>query len=416
MAHRYRLTPTPEQIIILLLHCAHARFVWNLCVEQNLWWWPGRGNAPGWAERCRQLTEARAEFDWLRAGSACVQRQAILDFSYAMSAFLNPDNPAGKPSFRSSRGKQGFRITGERGNHWDVRRISRHWGEVRIPKVGWVRFRWSGAVPQDAKSYRVTLDCAGRWHVSFTAPQPALDRQPTGAVVGIDRGVRTALVTSDGQHYRAPRISDRRAARFVALQRRLARQQKGSRKREKTRLAMARIKAKAKDRRKDWAEKISTRLVTDHDVIVFEKLKIENMARKPKPKPDPENPGTFLRNGARAKASLSGGILTSCWGILARRSERKAAASGAAVLYVNPRFTSQQCRKCGHIAPENRESQAVFKCVSCGHEDHADVNAAKNILARGLAQADLRAGPGARGVRPRQSAKKAAAGTIRSAA
>jgi transposase len=233
--------------------------------------------------------------------------------------------------------------------------------------------------------------------------------------VGIDRGVRTALVTSDGQHYRTPRISDRRAARYVALQRRMARQHRGSRKRERTRLTMARITARVVGRRKDWAEKVSTRLVVDHDLIVFEKLNMQGMVRKPAPKPDTEQPGAFLRNGARAKAGLSRGILASCWGALATRTEQKAAASGVAVLYVNPRFTSQQCRACGHIAAENRESQAVFRCVSCGHADHADANAAKNILARGLAQAGLRAGPGAPGVCPHQPAK-AAAGTIRSAA
>jgi transposase len=263
---------------------------------------------------------------------------------------------------------------------------------------------------------RVTLDRSGRWHVSFPASQPAVNRQPTGAVAGIDRGVRTALVTSDGQHYRAPRISDRRAARYLALQRKLSRQQKGSRKREQTKRAMAKIAAGVTDRRKDWAEKVSTRLVIDHDLIVFEKLNTPGMVRKPKPKPDPEKVGAFLPNRRRQKAGLNRGILVSAWGVLATRTEQKAAASGVLVVYVDPRFTSQECRKCHHVARENRESQAVFRCVECGHEDHADVNAAKNVLARGLATLAVSAqAPGPRGVRLRQSAR-AAAGTIRIAA
>jgi transposase len=263
---------------------------------------------------------------------------------------------------------------------------------------------------------RVILDRTGRWYVSFPSPQPPLDRQPTGAGVGIDRGVRTALVTSDGQHFRVPRISDRRAARYLALQRRMARQRKGSRRREKTRLAMARIAARVTDRRKDWAEKVSTRLVMDHDLIVFEKLNTPGMTRRPKPKPDPEKDGNFLPNRARAKAGLNGGILASGWGMLATRTEQKATASGTVTIYVDPRFTSQQCRVCGHIAQENRESQAVFVCVSCGHTDHADRNAAKVILARGLAElADPCASPGTRGVRP-QKPVKTAAGTTRRAA
>jgi putative transposase len=223
-------------------------------------------------------------------------------------------------------------------------------------------------------------------------------------------------VTSGGQHYRVPRISDRRAARYLALQRRMDRQQKGSRKREKTRLVMASITATVTDRRKDWAEKISTRLVQDHDLIVFEKLGTKNMARKPRPKPDPDQPGNFLPNRRRQKAGLNRGILASCWGLLATRTDQKAAASGAAVIYVNPGHSSQECRRCGHVARGNRESQAVFRCVACGHEDHADANAAKNVLARGLAALAVPAhAPGHGASRPRKTAR-AAAGTTREAA
>jgi transposase len=321
------------------------------------------------------------------------------------------DKLAGKPRYRSKRGTQGFVIRDVK-----VRRLSLRWGAVFVPKCGYVRFRWTRDLPEKLGMARVTLDCAGRWHVSFTAPQPALDRKPTGAVVGIDRGVRTALVTSDGQHYRVPKISDRRAARYLALARKMSRQQKGSRRREKTRLAMAKIAAKVADRRKDWAEKVSARLVTDNDVIVFEKLNVPNMVRKPKPKPDPDQERHFLPNRRRQKAGLNRGILASAWGMLAARTEQKAVASGAAVIYVDPRFTSQQCRVCGHIASSSRESQAVFRCVSCGHEDHADANAARNVLARGLAEpATPCASPGTRGVCPRQPAQAAAGTTLEAA-
>ncbi len=215
-----------------------------------------------------------------------------------------------------------------------------------------------------------------------------------------------------------PRISDRRAARYLALQRRMSRQQKGSRKRDKTRRAMASITGTVTDRRKDWAEKISTRLVRDHDLIVFEKLRTKDMVRKPKPRPDPDQPGAFLPNRRRQKAGLNRGILASCWGLLATRSEQKAAASGAAVIYVDPRHSSQECRQCGHIASASRESQAVFRCAACGHEDHADANAAKNVLARGLACLAVPAqAPGPRGVCPRKTpVNPGAAGTTREAA
>ena len=410
MTVRNRMYPDGAEVAVMRdLHCAHARFVWNLAVEQQSWWRPGRGSAPGWVEQSRQLTEARAAFGWLQAGSRHVQGQALRDFDRAMAAFFDKNNPAGRPAFRSKRGRQGFAIKDTK-----VRRLSRKWGEVHVPKCGWVRFRWTRPLPEKLSMARVTCDLAGRWHVSFPAPQPAMERVPTGTAAGIDRGVRTALVTSDGQHYRAPRIRDRQAERYLALQRRIERQYNRSAKRERTRRAMAAIAVDVAGRKRDWAEKISTRLVTSHDLIALENLNIKGMTRKPAPKPDPDQADSFLPNRARAKAGLNRGILASCWGYLGQRIKQKAAASGTTAVFVDPRFTSQQCRMCGYIAPENRESQAAFRCQSCGHEDHADANAARNILARGLILVPAHA-PG-HGVSRPQKPAKAAAGTTRSAA
>src|SRR5262249_61112973 len=112
-------------------------------------------------------------------------------------------------------------------------------------------------------------------------------------------------------------------------------------------------------------EKISTRLVKDHDLIVVEKLNIPGMVRKPKAKPDPAHRGGFLANGARSKAGLNRAILGSCWGLLAQRAGQKAAASGVAIISVDPRFTSQRCHLCGNTAPRNRDRQAAFRCQRC---------------------------------------------------
>jgi putative transposase len=411
MAVRNRLYPSQQQQEILLRHCAHARRVWNLAVEQQSWWRPGRRSAPPSAERYRQLAEARKAEPWLGAGSSSVQQQALRDFDKALAAFFATSSPAGRPGYRNGKGIQGFVVRDTK-----VRLVSRRWGAVYIPKCGWVKFRWTRPLPGKLGTARVTCDRAWRWHVSFPAPQPPVARQPTSAMAGVDRGVRTALVTSSGQHYRAPRISDRRAARHLALQRRLARQRKSSRRRERTRRAMALIAARTADRRKDWAEKISTRLVRDHDVIVLEKLNITGMTRKPAPRPDPDQPGAFLPNRARTKAGLSKGILASCWGTLGQRVTAKGEASSVQVIFIDPRFTSQQCHVRGRTDPASRDSQAVFACTGCGHHDHADRNAARNILARGLALAvgELvpAPAPGHGAVRPRQPAS-AAAGTTR---
>ena len=143
---RYRLLPTPDQEAMLRNHCGHARYVWNLAVEQHSHWRPGRVSAPGYVEQCRQLTQARAEQAWLCEGSQTVQQQALRDFAQAIAAFFDPQNPAGRPSWRKAGRDEGFRIVG-RGRQWDVRRVSRKVGQVWVPKAGWVRFRWSRAVP-----------------------------------------------------------------------------------------------------------------------------------------------------------------------------------------------------------------------------------------------------------------------------
>ena len=170
-------------------HCAHARYVWNLAVEQHQHWHPGRKSAPGYLEQCRQLTAARAENPWLAAGSQMAQQQALRDFTQATAAFFDPGNPAGRPSWRKAGRNEGFQVVGRRGQQWDVRRLSRHVGQVWVPKAGWVRFRWSRPVPPGVKSYRVTMDRAGRWHVAFAAIPVPVAGPCTGEVVGIDRGV-----------------------------------------------------------------------------------------------------------------------------------------------------------------------------------------------------------------------------------
>src|SRR5580693_1272733 len=255
---RYRLLlPTPAQEAVLRDHCAHARYLWNLAVEQHSHWHPGRKGAPGYLEQCRQLTQARAGHPWLAAGSQTVQQQALRDFVQAMTAFFDPGNPAGRPSWRKAGRHEGFRIVG-RGRQWDVRRVSSKVGQVRVPKAGWVRFRWSRAVPPGAKSYRVTMDRAGRWHVAFAVIPAPVPAPGNGQAVGIDRGVAVAAALSTGQLLRCPALPARERTRLRRLQRRLARAKRGSNRRGQVKHAIGRLRARETDRRKDWAEKVST--------------------------------------------------------------------------------------------------------------------------------------------------------------
>jgi putative transposase len=369
---RYRLLPTPAQQAMLRDHCAHARYVWNLAVEQHSWWHPGRRNAPGYLQQCRQLTQARAAHPWLAAGSQTVQQQALRDFAQAMAAFLDPANPARRPSWRKAGRDEGFRITGRRGRQWDLRRLNRKTGQVWVPKAGWVRFRWSRDVPPDAKSYRVTMDRAGRWHVAFAVIPAPVPAPGNGECVGVDRGVAVSAALSTGDLLRCPALTTRERARLRRLQRTLTRARRGSNRRSRVRHAIARLRAREADRRKDWAEKTSTGIARRFDVIRVEDLKIGNMTRSAKG--TREKPG---RN-VRAKAGLNRGILGSGWGLLVRRLQDKAPGR---VEKVSPAFTSQRCSACGRVDRGSRESQAVFRCTACGFACHADVNAAKNIAA-----------------------------------
>jgi putative transposase len=369
---RYRLLPTPAQQAVLRDHCGHARYVWNLAVEQHAYWHPGRKGAPGYLQQCRQLTAARAEHPWLAAGSQTVQQQALRDFAQAMAAFFDPANPAGRPSWRKAGRDEGFRITGRRGRQWDVRRLSRKTGQVWVPKAGWVRFRWSRAVPPDVKSYPVTMDRAGRWHVAFAVIPAPVPAPGNGKVVGIDRGVAVSVALSTGEKLHCPALTGRERIRLRRLQRRLARARRGSNRRVRVKRAIARLRARERDRRRDWAEKVSTDIARRFDVIRVEDLQIGNMTRSAR--------GTRGEPGrnVRAKAGLNRGILGSGWGLLVRRLQDKAPGR---VGKVSPALTSQRCSACGQVDRGSRESQAVFRCTACGFAGHADVNAAINIAA-----------------------------------
>ncbi len=349
-------------------HCRHARFVWNLAVEQQQHWQPGR-RAPGYNEQCAQLTAARAEYGWLAAGSQTVQQQALRDFAQAMRNFFGGTHR--RPTWRKADKHDGFRQVGLKPRH--IKRLNRRYGQVWIPKVGWVRFRWTRAIAHTVKSYRVTLDRSGRWHIAFaTIPDP-IAGPGDGSVVGVDRGVAVSAALSSGELLRAPGLRSGETKRLHKLQQRLARAQHGSHRRARTKLAIAKLRARDTDRRRDWVEKTTTDLARRFDTICVEDLNLRAMTRSARG--TPERPGTRVAQ----KRGLNREISRQGWGLLVVRLKHK--ARGRLEL-VPAAYTSQRCSHCGHIAPENRKSQAVFQCVACDAGPcNADVNAARNIAA-----------------------------------
>ncbi|WP_436847461.1 RNA-guided endonuclease InsQ/TnpB family protein [Streptomyces aureus] len=392
---RFRMYPTSEQAGIMLGHCSHARYVWNLAVEQHAHWYKGRRAAPGFAEQCRQLTEARRDNAWLAAGNAEVQQQALKDFARAKNArFMSG---FGEPTWRRKHVHEGFRVIGTdrigefqadgspklnvktgkqvMGRSVVVRKLNRRWARVKVPGCGWVRFRLSrkgrGSELPKAKTFRVTFR-NGQWHIAFAVIPDPVDGPGTGEVIGLDRGVAITAALSDGRKLNCPQLTARERSRIRKHQRSAARAPKGSERKRVEYERAARIKAREANRRKDWCEKTSTMLARTYDLVRFEKLNIKNMTASAKG--TVEQPGRKVRQ----KAGLNRAILAQGWGLLRQRTGHKAPGR---VEDVPAHYTSLRCSTCGWIDKNSRKSQAEFVCSACGFTCNADTNAAANVAA-----------------------------------
>lgn len=260
---------------------------------------------------------------------------------------------------------------------------------------------------------QITVRRQGRqWHVSFSfehaAPQDLIVREahelayelellddPTlkEATVGLDRNVaHNCVATSDARFFALSAVQqariERKARGAKRLQRRMARQQKGSRSRARTRSRLAVKRVYAAEVRRDFSHQTSHALTTEPTdsgrapkALVLEALKVKNMTARPKARQDEQ--GRWLRNGASSKAGLNRAILSSCWGLIAQQLKYKAERANILVIEVPAAYTSQQCSRCGHTDPGNRDAQR-FACQRCGFEAHADTNASCNIAARGI--------------------------------
>jgi IS605 OrfB family transposase len=386
VGRRYRLEWDAEQATYTERIGGICRAVWNAALEQR------RAAAkqhqserPTYASQCRELAEAKATEPWLaEAPSHCLQ-QTLRDLDRACR-------------------QHGVWRVGWRGKrHWEpacrfpdarqigeVRRLARHMGEVRLPKFGAVRFRWSR--PLGGTVRNVTLQRSGRhWFIAFCVEDGVVEIAPNGhPPVGIDRGVVVPVATSDGQCFDGVGIRPGEQWRLRRLQRRLARQRKGSNRRRRTVRAITRLHERVRNRRLDFCHQTAHALTTEHGLVVLEELRVKNLTASARG--TVEQPGRNVRQ----KAGLNRSILDKSWGQLRTSLEWHGHKNGCSVVAVPAAYTSQTCSVCGQLAAESRESQADFCCVACGHQDNADVNAARVILAAGLAAS----GRGGLGVGP----------------
>ncbi|GAB4006113.1 hypothetical protein GCM10029992_55880 [Glycomyces albus] len=316
----------------MLLHCAHALYVWNLAVEQRSYWARHKGPLPGYVELARQLTEAGAASEWLRDGNAVIQQQALRDFDQAVQRRFK--SGFGEPTWRKKFRHEGFRVIGTdsvpafgadgapklnakgkqvMSRSVRIERLNRRWARVKVPGCGPIRFRLTkGRGLPEAKSFRVTYR-NGQWHVAFAVIPPAPKAAPgTGEPVGVDRGVTITAALSDGRKLNCPQLTPKEWARYRKHQRRAARAPKGSDRKAAEYAKAAKIRVTEVARRKDWVEKTSTMLASEFDLIRFEKLNIKNMAASARARlklpaeASPKRPGSIGRSSPRAGVPCGG--------------------------------------------------------------------------------------------------------------
>jgi putative transposase len=333
-----------------------------------------------------QLKQIRAE-DPERYGrwSFNCERAAVRRLDRAFQGFFRRVKAGEKPGYPRFKGRGWWdSIEWPQGN-------GARWNSVPHPKVTRVYLQGVGHIrvhqhrPVKGRIKTITVKREGsRWYVVLSCGDvPAEPLEPTNSQAGIDMGVASFVATSDGQHIPNPRLLAATADRLAAAQRDLARKKRRSNRRKKAVAKVARLHAKVARQRLDHAYNTALALVRTYDLISHEDLTIKNMTARPKPRPDES--GGYQPNGAAAKSSLNKSINDAGWGIFLRVLSAKAESAGRTVIAVNPRYTSRRCAVCGHTAAGNRVTQAVFRCLGCGHQAHADVNAARNILRAGLA-------------------------------
>jgi putative transposase len=378
---RFRVEFTNEQAVFADQIGAVCRSVWNTGLEQRREY-RRRGEWMNYRPQAKELAEAKVEHPWLAQVPGHCLQQTLMDLDMACRAHgtFKVNWRAGRrwaPSFRFPEGSK-----------MAVEQLNGRHARVKLPKLGWVKFRLTRSL--HAMVIRsATLTREGRhWYLSLLVNDgieaPTAHAEPdTG--VGVDRGVVVAVATSAGELLDRAFVTEGERGRVLRLQRKLSRAVKGSANRAKTRAALAEVRARERRRRQDFCQKTAHQLAHANAVVVLEKLPAKNMTRRARPVSDPNNPGGFLPNGAAAKSGLNKAILSKGWYQFELALKSVSRYTGTQMVKVPAAFTSQRCSACGHVDPKSRESQAVFRCTHCSDHEHADVNAAKNVLAAGLA-------------------------------
>lgn len=350
---RYPLRPTAAQEATLDTWRRQCCDLYNAALQERRDAWRKQRVSIGLYDQFKTLTEWRRSDPDGAAVPVEVQRSALRRVDLAFKAFfrrVKAGQTPGYPRFKSKRRYDSFDMP-------EARVVGK---TVALPKIGAVKFHQYR--PLRGKPLRVTIHHEGdAWWVLFACDIGAApERVAPVSVVGIDVGLRSLAVTSDGEVVDNPRHAARAAAKLAAAQRIVARRRRGSKSRERARVQVARCHARVKNQRLDHARKVAAVLVSRYDVIAHEDLNIAGLAR----------------------SMLGGSVNHAGWGILLHCIACKAEEAGKHVAAVDPRHTSQTCSGCGALVPKDL-SVRVHDCPHCGLRMDRDHNAAVNICALG---------------------------------
>jgi len=362
-AYRCRAYPDVEHQQVLTRTFGCVRVVWNRTLAERHRLYHAEGKSLSYAASDAALTAMKKDSDlaFLSEVSSVPLQQALRHQHKAFSAFF--DKRARYPRFKSRRSRQSA--------HYTRSAFSMRGGELRLAKTSTpLRFVWSWPEVEvtslNPTMVVVSREPDGRWYVTFAidADVPG-SLEPAGHAVGIDLGVKDFAVTSDGERIANPRHLERKARNLARYQRRMARCQRGSANRVKAKAKVARAHRKVRDARRDFLHRASTGLVRSAGTIVIEDLAVKNMVRN--------------RHLARVIADCG-------WGEFRRQLEYKCERAGRELIVVDRWYpSSKTCSACGHLLAELSLSTRHWTCPSCGSRHDRDINAAKNIVAAGLA-------------------------------
>ena len=375
------LQPTRRQETALARLLTAQRELYNAALEERRGAWRWEHRSVTRFEQFKSLTGWRHPI--LEFG-VCPARGTLTRLDRAFNAFHRRCQRGEAPGFPRFKGAARWNsVEYPDTSCWRLDERRGGVGHLHLKGVGTLRYRGAKrglrgtpktlTVRREGRRWRVTVFCAG------VRPETL---SPIGRAVGIDLGVTELVATSDGELVGNPRHLRASLAKLAARQCLVAGRRRGSQRRRKAASHVGRLHRTIARQRRDFAHQVSRLLVNAYDLIVHEDLEITNLVRRPPRRASAE--GTYGPNGAAAKAGLNREILAAGWGQLLSMVAYKAEEAGRHVIAVNPRHTSQTCAECGHVCGANRDGTA-FRCRRCDHTDHADVNAARNILRAGLA-------------------------------